>query len=85
MPVPFGFSVGDFINGIELLLDAVESLHDTNGAQDDYKELGRELKHLRNGLEGIKALSLDPTQPVQSSAAKAAAHDCLLCLDKFIQ
>ena len=84
MPVPFGFSIGDFINGIELLLDAVKSLHDTNGAQDDYKELGRELKHLRNGFEGIKALSLDPAQPVQSSAANAAVHDCLSCLDGFI-
>ncbi|CAD6571375.1 MAG: hypothetical protein ASARMPRED_004482 [Alectoria sarmentosa] len=85
MPVPFGFSVGDFISGIDLLLDAVKSLHDTNGAQDDYKELGRELKHLRNGLEGIKGLSVDPTQSVQFSTTEAAVHDCLLCLDGFIQ
>lgn len=85
MPVPFGFSVGDFISGVELLIDAIKSLRDTNGAQDDYRELGRVLKHLRNGLECIEALSLDPTQPVQFSAAKAAVHDCLLCLDDFIQ
>ena len=46
MPVPFGFSVGDFISGIEFLIDAIKSLRDTNGAQDYQKELGRELKHL---------------------------------------
>lgn len=85
MPVPFGFSVGDLISGIELLIDAIKSLRDTNGAQDDYRELGRELKHLRNGLECIEALSLGPTPPIQLSAAKAAVHDCLLCLDSFIQ
>lgn len=60
MQVPFAFSVGHFISGIELLLDAIKSLRDTNGAQDDYKELGRELKHLRNGLECIEALSSRP-------------------------
>ena len=38
--VPFGFSVGDFIASINLLIDAVHSLSDTNGAQADYEELG---------------------------------------------
>lgn len=84
MPVPFGFSVGDFIGSIELLVDAVKSLRD-NGAQDDYKKLSRELKHLRTGLECIEALSLEHNQPVQFSAAKAAVDDCFLCLDGFIQ
>ena len=85
MPVPFGFSVGDFIGSIGLLIDAFKSLRDTYGAQDDYKELDRELKHLRNGLECIEALSLDSTQPAHFTAAKAAVDDCLLCLDSFIQ
>ena len=85
MPVPFGFSVGDFIGSVELLIDAVKSVRDTNGARDDYKELFRELKHLKIALECIKTLSLDPAQPVQLSAVGAAVHDCLLCLDDFIQ
>ena len=85
MPVPLGFSVGDFIGSIGLLIDAVKSLRKTCGAQDDYKELGRELKHLRNGLECIEGLSLDPSHPTQFSAAKSAVHDCLLCPDNFIQ
>ena len=85
MPVPFGFSGEDFIGSIELLVDEVKSLRDTNGARDDCKELCRELKYLKNGLECTKALSLDPTQPVQLLAVKAAVHDCLLCLDDFVQ
>ena len=51
MPVPFGFSVGDFVSGIELLLDAIKSLRDSNGSRDDYKELTRELEHLKTGLK----------------------------------
>lgn len=46
--------------------------------------LGRKSKHLRNGLEYIEALSLDPPQLVHFSAAKAAVHDCLQLLDDFI-
>lgn len=85
MPIPFGFSGEDFIGSIELLVDAVKSLRYINGARDDCKELCRELKHLKNGLECTKTLSLDPTNPVQLSAVKAAVHDCLLCLDDFTQ
>lgn len=80
MPIPFGFSVGDFIDSIKLLVDAVNGLRDTNGAQDDHEELSRGLKHIRAGLEWIEPLSSDPTQPVQSSAAKAAIDDCFFGL-----
>ena len=85
MPVPFVFFVGHSISGIELLLDAIKSLRDTNRAQDDYIELGRDLKHLKSGLECIEAPSLDHTQAVQLSVAKAAVRDYFLCLDSFIQ
>ena len=85
MPVPFGYSVGDFIGGIELLLDGIKSLRDTNGARDDYRELIRELEHLKIGLGSVEALYIDSTQPVQYSAAKAMVDDCLMCIDNFIQ
>ena len=85
MPVPFGFSVGDFVSGIELLLDGIKSLRDTNGARDDYRELIRELEHLKNGLKSVEALYIDSTQPIQCSAAKAMVDDCLMRIDDFIQ
>lgn len=84
MLVPFDFSLGDIVSGIELLIDAVSSIRDANGAQDDYKWAGSKSKQLRNGLEYIEALSLDPPQLVHFSAAKAAVHDCLQWLDDFI-
>lgn len=82
---PFGFSVGDFITGVNLLIDAVHSLSDTYGAQADYKELGRELQSLNSGLDGIKALSLDSTQTIGISAVNAAVDKCHACVEDFVQ
>lgn len=83
--VPFGFSVGDLIAGINVLIDAVHSLSDTNGAQADYQELGRQLKNLRNGFECIEGLKLDATQSAQASAVNTALNDCRLCVDDFVK
>ncbi|KAM0801690.1 hypothetical protein BDR22DRAFT_156623 [Usnea florida] len=81
--IPFGFSVGDFIAGINLLIDAIHSLSDTNGAQADYEGLGRQLSNLKNGFECIESLDLDATQIAQVSAVDTALSDCRLCIDDF--
>ena len=81
--VPFGFSVGDFIAGINLLIDAIHSLNDTNGAQADYEGLGRQLNNLKSGFECIESLDLDATQIAQVSAVDTALSDCRLCIDDF--
>lgn len=83
--VPFGFSVGDFIAGINLLIDAIHSLSDINGAQADYEGLGRQLSNLKNGFECIEGLVLDDTQKAQVSAVHTALSDCRLCIDDFIK
>ena len=81
--VPFGFSVGDCIAGISLLIDAVHGLSKTDGAQADYEELGRQLQNLSNGLECVEGLRLDSAQ--QISAVDTALNDCRLCIDSFIK
>lgn len=83
--VGFGFSVGDFIAGVNLLIDAVHSLSDTYGARADYKELERELQSLNSGLDGIKALSLNPTQATEIFAVNAAVDKCFACVEAFVQ
>ncbi len=85
MPVALGFAVGDFIAGINFLIDAVRSLNDTYGARADYQELGRELSNLTNALNGIQSLSLDPVQTNQIAAVNAAVNECRLCVDKFVR
>ena len=83
--VGFGISVGDFIAGINTLIDIVHSLSDTNGAQADYKELGSELQSLKSGLDGIEALSLEATQTTEFSALNAAVENCRACVERFFR
>lgn len=83
--VGFGISVGDFIAGINTLIDIVHSLSDTNGAQADYKELGSELQSLKSGLDGIEALSPDLAQTTEFSTLIAAVEKCRACVENFVQ
>ena len=84
MPVGFGFSVGDFIAGINLLIDSVKSLDEAHGAKADYQELGRELSSLKNALDGIQTFF--PGQEVaQVAAVNTAVDGCRLCVDGFVQ
>jgi hypothetical protein len=57
MPVPFGFSVGDFIAGIKLLKNAVDSLSDARGATVDYSELRKTLDSLDKALDAANQLT----------------------------
>ena len=83
--VGFGISVGDFIAGINTLIAIVHSLSDTHGAQADYKELGSELQSLNSALDGVKALSPDPTQAIDFSTLIAAVEKCRACVERFLQ
>jgi hypothetical protein len=51
MPVPFGFSAGDFIAGIKLLKDAFKALSDTRGATENYSKLIETLDSLEKILD----------------------------------
>ena len=83
--VGFGISVGDFIAGINTLIDIIHSLRDTKGAQADYKELGSELQSLNSALDGVKALSPDPTQTTELSALNTAVERCQACVERFVR
>ena len=37
MPVPFGFSLGDFIGSVEFFLECYRAVQDTHGASADYQ------------------------------------------------
>ena len=85
MPVAFGFSIGDFVAGINLLIESVKSLDEAHGAQADYQELGRELSSLINALDGIQTLSLSLALVAQVNAVNFAVDGCRLCIDGFVQ
>ncbi len=83
--VAFGFSVGDLIASVNLLIDVAHSLDNTHGAQADYQELGRELQSLNSGLDGIGALSLDSKYEAEILAVNAAVDKCRTCVKAFVK
>lgn len=70
MVFPFGISVSDFIAGIKLIIDGLNSLSDTRGARADYNELLSSLKSLQKALEATEAL--DSLSQVHSEAVDSA-------------
>ena len=54
MAVPFGFSVGDLIAGINLIIDVYNALRESGGAASDYQEHIAWLQQLVTVLETLK-------------------------------
>jgi hypothetical protein len=80
MPVPFDFSVGDFIAGIKLLKNAVDSLSDARGATVDYAELRKTLVSLDKALDAANQL----TAPEHRAAVDAEVAGCKSCVKMFL-
>ena len=85
MPTQFRFSVGDFFNRIEFLIDIMQNLSDANGARPMYQELARELQNLQKSLECLQILHLQSTNPAQLSDVNNAVDSCRLCVENFAQ
>jgi len=85
LTMSFGFSVGDFIGGIELIGTVIASLRDSGGASSEYRELIQELLALEHALIQVKRL--DESSSLQHQAqylalTQAACH-CQHTIDAF--
>ncbi|KAF2028074.1 hypothetical protein EK21DRAFT_102145 [Setomelanomma holmii] len=86
MPTPaFGFSVGDFIAGIKLVKDLVDSLDEVSGAKPHFRSLITELRHLERALTEVKALQVDLSQASQKLALEQVALQCQDCIEAFFK
>lgn len=82
MVFPFGVSVSDFIAGIKLFKDAIDSFSNTRGARADFAELSRSLSSLATALTALGAVSLDTDQHRQ--ALKQNLDACKLRISAFL-
>lgn len=80
-----GFCVGDFIAGINLLIDSVKIFSETHGAKADHQALQRELTIFKIALDGIQPLSLDQAHAAQIVAMNDAIDACRFCVNGFLQ
>ena len=81
---PFGFSVGDFVAGIELIRQLIKALEDTAGSSAEYRGLIKELYSLERALLEVKHLDLDDSQHAQHVALRQAATQCQQTIDEFL-
>ena len=85
MAVPFGFSVGDFIAGINLIITSVKAVQDTSGASAEYVALNEELESLKAGLSTIDELHLQQSACKQRKAIQEAVQRLQRCIETFIK
>ncbi|PMD18277.1 hypothetical protein NA56DRAFT_249305 [Hyaloscypha hepaticicola] len=84
MSAGFGFSVGDFITGIQLVRDVITSLQASGGSSSEYQALAMELFSLERALLEVKALKSLDDQPEKLEALKCAASQCQHTIDRFM-
>jgi hypothetical protein len=85
MAVPFGFSVGDLIAGISLIVTSIKAVQDGKGSSAQFQALTSELNSLRAGLGAILELGLEQTAYKEHTAIQEAAAECQLCIEDFVR
>ncbi|QDS77250.1 hypothetical protein FKW77_003496 [Venturia effusa] len=85
MVFPFGVSVGDFIAGINIILDCVKAVDDVTGATTSYQQLVSTLDAISQSLRSVDALDVQALPQSQQQAIKAAATACLRCTNSFLR
>lgn len=82
---PFGFSVGDFVSGINLIRELIKALEDSAGSSAEYRDLIKQLYILERALLEVKHLGIDESQQSQGIALRQAATQCQQVIDEFLQ
>lgn len=85
MAVPFGFSVGDLIAGISLIVTSIQAVQDGKGSSAQFQALTSELNSLRAGLGAIHELGLEQTAYKEHTAIQEAAAECQRCIEDFVR
>jgi hypothetical protein len=85
MVFPFGVSVGDFIAGINFILDCVKAVDDARGATTSYQQLISTLDAISTALTAVDDLDLQTLPASQQQAIKAAANESRRCMNSFLR
>ena len=86
MPAPaFGFSVGDFISGIDLIRTLIKALNDGAGSKPQYQRLIEALLNLERAMEEVKLLRVTASQASQKIALEQVASQCQQSIELFLK
>lgn len=82
-PPGFGFSVGDFLSGLELIRQLIKALEDSSGSSKEYRDLIRELYSLERALIEVKSLNIEESP--QKRAVEQVAVQCQQTISFFLE
>ncbi|KAL8949775.1 MAG: hypothetical protein Q9222_004154 [Ikaeria aurantiellina] len=84
MSVGFGFSVGDFIDAIQLVGTVIDALSASSKSSAELRELLRQLYSLEKALREVKNLDVDESLYAENLALKQSAAQCQLTITNFL-
>lgn len=85
MAVPFGFSIGDFVAGINLIITCVQSIRGTRGSSAEFMALSTQLESLKSALATVTSLNLERAAPQEHLAIQEATTRCQRSIEGFVQ
>ena len=85
MAAAFGFSIGDFINGINLVKDVIQALSESRGSSKEYVELRMQLESLELALNQIDSQFPGIEETTHRVALVSAVTTCRGLVNDFLQ
>ena len=82
--VPFGFSVGDFVAGIELIHKATKALRSTSGATEQYQQTLLDLTLIESVLRRVQSLTPAKASEETIRIVQLCGLACQVPLDHFL-
>jgi hypothetical protein len=80
----FGFSFGDFVDGIELIRQLINAVKDGAGSSREYQDLVHELYSLERALLEVKQVQITDELRPQRIAVEQAALQCQETISQFL-
>ncbi|KAI9810302.1 MAG: hypothetical protein M1827_006352 [Pycnora praestabilis] len=84
MPIPFGFSVGDFIAGIDLIRELIAALNESTGSASEYQAVIHELRSLQSLFKHLESLRLKDDLKAQGQAVGEEVRACERTIKLFL-
>lgn len=85
MVFPFGVSVGDFIAGINFLLECTKAVDGKRGASASYQQLVATIDAISVALGSIDDLESEDLPPPRKQTMKNGKEGCLGCTNTFLR
>lgn len=85
MPAPsFGYSAGDFIATIQLIVKVISAFKDADGASAEYRQVVQQLESLNQVLQHLDTIQSTESNFAHVNAIKCVALSCQVSLQEFL-